>query len=122
MGSHPRYPGSISECPKLLLRDYKGNNKSRPNGGLTFDWQMSLWYYRAQTPGQEHQELLLADMVLIENLWLGNYNPEPVKAAGCSFVMPIQTVNHNELEHRSGRADFRVSVAEILLGYQSQIS
>lgn len=123
MVQQPNYPANpLVDCPALLLRTYKGDLKGRPNAGVSWAYSFSYWYYRKQTVGENHQELLLADLTLIESFFLGNYNPEPIKAAGCDFVMPLQVVVHDELNHPYGEPRMRVSVGEILFGIQAIIN
>lgn len=120
MAPHPQTPANVfTDCPKLVLRLYRGNLLGRPNRGVDFDWALSYWYYRRQVPGQAHQELLVPDVLLVEGLFLGNFGPELILAAGADYIAPVQTVWHDERNHKSREPRLRASCAEILLGVKA---
>lgn len=123
MMAHPQYPANpVTDCPKLVLRIYKGDIVGRPNLGIDWDYAMSYWLYRRQTPGQNHQQLLLADLQTLENLFLGNFGPMAIRNAGADFIAPVQSVVHDELNHPLGEPRLRVSVGELVLGVKAHIN
>lgn len=121
----PAYPTDPrGDCPSLELRMRTeevspGNTYGRSHAGATF----TLWYKRRQTPGQDHQQLLVQDVEAIINVLLGRWRPAGMVAvAGQSFygVYPKDPpIVHDELRHEFDDPALRVSVAEIPLVAQS---
>lgn len=113
----PIYPADpVTTCPRIVLRLLTEDNVALPGQGVDFDFAMSLYYYRLQVPGQQHQRLLIAEVERIKEPLLGRYTPEPVKMAGADYLAPIQTTYHGELRHpRIDDPARRVSVAEIVI-------
>ena len=115
MAPHPRYVGSpVTTTPELLLRPYQGKLRPRPNQGIEWHYKFSYWYYKLQTAGADNDTPLLSDLMQIESIFIGDFDPEPIKAAGCDFVMPVEIVVHNELDHISKNPALRLSVGEIV--------
>jgi hypothetical protein len=85
------------------------------NQGAVWRQTVSLWYYRKQTPGQSHQELLMADLKTIHEVILGSYCPSELRSAGCEFIQATEVVIHDELTHPMGDPKLRVSAGELVL-------
>ena len=115
---HPRYPANpTGALNKLVLRPYTGDLKPRPNEAGDWFIRMSYWYYRLQGEGDVNGQLVLADITQIESIFASG-NVTPVIEAGASYIAPLKTVIHNELNHRTKNPALRVSVAEMLFDIQ----
>lgn len=113
---HPRYPANpVTQLPAIFVRAYKSDVEALTNQGARWTQSVSIWYYRKQTPGQAHQDLLMSDLKTIHELILSNYNPTALSAVGAEFVQAVEVVVHDELEHPFGEPKLRVSVGEIVL-------
>jgi hypothetical protein len=113
---HPRYPANpVTLLPAIFVRPYKSDMDALTNQGAKWAQTFSIWYYRKQTPGQAHGELLLADLKTIHEVLLSPYNPTAVRNAGSEFMQAVQIVAHDELSHPLGDPKLRVSVGEIVL-------
>lgn len=119
-GNVPRPPDPVVQCPRLMWGFEKSSNVGRPNAGVSFKWGLVAVYQRRQVPGQAHQELLLADLLALENCFLGQFNPEPLQEAGCDFVMPIEVKILPELDHPTREPRLRVSCGQIVFGLEAR--
>lgn len=127
MSPEPVYPAnSRTDCPLIRLRHLTVDQpQGVPQNASLYDYTMSLYYYRRQTPGQAHQSLLIADLETIHNLFASVlWQPAGMVAvAGQSFyhVMPRQLVVHNELRHPlADDPALRVSCGELVLTIRSK--
>lgn len=118
---HPAYPiNPRTACPRLLLRAYTDDITPIATQGHSFSLAFSLFYQRIQMPGQRHQEVLMAEMKLIEEALLQRFNPGNTKAAGADFCRPTQMVIHDEMSHpRIDDPGLRVSVGELVIRVDS---
>jgi hypothetical protein len=117
MATDPVYPADpVTQCPRIVARLQTEDNLAMPGKGVDFDFALSLFYYRIQVPGQNHQELLIDAVEKIKDPLLGEFTPPPVAMVGCDYLAPIQTIYHAELRHpRIDDPARRVSVAEIVM-------
>lgn len=117
----PFYPvNPYTDCPSLTLRLFvqdvgPGHNAGRSKADATF----SLWYKRRQTPGENHQQILIADLETIINLLMGRWRPTQMQAVAGQVIFGLYPnqppVIHDELHHEFDDPALRVSVAEIPL-------
>lgn len=117
-GSSPVYPPDPRDaCPRLELRALTTDFNVLASYGLDFDMALVWWYYRRQTIGENHQELLLQDMAEIEKVFSAGCRPSPMLQAGACLVQPIQATYREELRHpRVDDPELRVSVGDFILG------
>lgn len=108
------------QCPRLMLR-YEGSSLSPgpPQGGQAHDvtYAYSLFYYRRQTPGQEHQQLVCIDVESIVSCFtLEAFHPSLVESLPgwqSYSLVPVQVSYHDEMKHDFDDQKLRVSIAEI---------
>jgi hypothetical protein len=129
MRASPAYPGNPrSECPRARLRVLEeGHSPSATLGCLntraSFAYRYGLWVQLRQTPGQQHQTLLLTAMDRFTDLLLqGGFTPD----LGVSGVnsLKIDTVIgsvFDELDHPLGNPNLRVSSGEIQITLSGEI-
>lgn len=111
--AHPRYPANaLTDCPRLLLRAYKGDIKALANQGVRWDYVFSYWLYMRDVT----QAQILAALATIEGCFLAQFNPPSLSAAGTEYIAPVQVVTHDEMPHPLGEKRLRVYPGEILIG------
>lgn len=92
-------------------------------------YEYSIFYYKKQVVGQEHQQLLLQDIELIAKVFSNDPNawrPSDFVAVGggdnyqqIQTVMPTAIVQYPELHHNIDYAGIRISTAEIRIAINS---
>lgn len=118
---HPRYPvDPVADCPLWLFRDYTATHQAMTGGTTRYDLRGSIWVYLKQTPGQAHQELMETLLKALSDFFLGNFNPTAMRAAGSEFVIPLERVVHDLLEHPLGEPKLRVTCGELALGVKAK--
>lgn len=118
---HPRYPiNPVADCPRLLLALNVAQNQLAISNGRESTYQISLWYYRRQTAGQEHRRLLAEAIQDIEQEFLTDARPTALQNYTLQLQTPYEIRYHDDMAHPlSDEPRLRVSVAEILLIIQS---
>lgn len=120
--AHPRYPTNpVADCPLVLLTNDTGDNLRTVGGGRRSVYQMSLWYYRRQTPGEANQVKLMEGMCALEQTLLGEANPYPIEVLTSEEQTPVKVDYPDELVHPLvDEPRLRVSVGKILIQVQSE--
>ena len=121
MANDPVYPAHpVEDCNRIVLRLFTEDDLAKVGRVVDFDFAFSLYYYRLQVPGEDHQRVLIDETEQIKAPLLSNFIPEPIVIAGADYFAPIQTVYRGEL--RNPNIDDparRVSVSEIVLNGKS---
>lgn len=118
---HPRYPADpVSECPQLVLSLYVQATAPKPGGYDDFDSDMSLWFYRRQIAGENHQQKLAEALDLLSELLKQQTLPTVLADAGAHYMRVVQKVYHDQLGDPLGRPRLRVNCGEIQLKFQSK--
>lgn len=116
MIKHPRYPATpITECPCVILRNYKSEAKREPAGGIQWTHWASLWVYRSRPTSGSPQADIMTDLRALRGIFEANHNPSAICAAGCEFLEVTECVVHDELAHPYDEPRLRVMVGEALL-------
>lgn len=119
--AHPRYPADpVTECPQLVLSLYTQATAPKAGGQDDFASDMSLWFYRRQIAGQNHQQKLAEALDLLGELLKQQTLPTVLADAGARFMQVVQKVYHDELGDPLGRPRLRVNPGEIQLKFQSK--
>lgn len=122
MRPHPIYPvDPVADLPALLLVNHTDQNTRQVGNQVDSIYQASLYYYRRQTPGENHQQKLLAAARAIETLLLRNPRPPFAESIRCDMQTPGKVEYPDELLHPlTDDPRLRVSVAELVLQIQSK--
>lgn len=123
MRAQPAYPcNPRTQCPRGLLRAFRADHTRAerigcPGGYALFVYNYSLWVQLKQTPGQDHQELLLDALAAFRDpLLQTNFDVlNTLNVAGLHRleVQTIQEAVYDELDHEFGDPNDRVSTGEI---------
>lgn len=116
----------VADLPLIKLRFNNLKTEPGPNARMICEYEYSLFYYKRQTKGGLHQELLLADVDKIfelfsndPSLWrlplLYQVDPGPPGGQQMQFIYPAKLVFFPELKHTIDLPDIRISCAEITL-------
>lgn len=119
--AHPRMPADpVAECPQLVLSLY--TQATNPKAGRDDDFasDMSLWFYRRQIAGQNHQQKMAEALDTLGELLKQQILPTIIADAGAKFMMVIQKVYHDELSDPLGRPRLRVNPGEVQLKFLSR--
>jgi hypothetical protein len=123
----PTYPARPrTQCPRIRLRAY---TKTLPQdmkvaaGGTQAPAQytFSLWIQLSQTPGQAQQELLIAQLSLMERPFLeAAFFPDQLQSPAVPGfqlhdALTTQTVVRNEMQHRFKDPQLTVSCGEMVV-------
>lgn len=122
LAPEPVYPSSpVADCPRLHIRAYRQRMTPMPSLRTDMAQQVSLWYYRRQTPGQNHAQLLQQDLDTLSSVFTGEWDPAGLDAATEAFYGAFveEVVVHDELRHELDDPRLRVSVGEIVLRLDS---
>lgn len=122
--NQPSYPcNPRTECPRVQLRLFTHEDTYGDTlgcDGTIFRYTVSLWLQLRQTPGEDHQELLLAALDTLKNPLLAvEYDlGDEISVAGLVDLKVIDsdsvnTVVYDELNHPFGDPALRVSTGEI---------
>lgn len=118
LAPEPIYPSSpVADCPRLHIRPSSQRMEPMPVTRTDMHHLVSLWYYRRQTPGQNHPQLLIQDLDTITSSLVGTWTSAGLEAATEAFYGAyIEVVEvHPELRHDFDDPRLRVSVGEIVL-------
>jgi hypothetical protein len=124
--SYPTNP--YRQCPRMLLRYYTAEFMPGPPRGGTVqgtNYTYSIIYQRRQTPGEEHQELLVNESELIANFFSENsWQPYLLQAVpGYDLISAVpQITYHPELRHEFDDPNLRISVCEVVIKVEGRIS
>lgn len=125
MRAQPAYPcDPRTECPRAFLRMFQQEFTYSTNLGCDetiFRYAVSLWLQLRQTPGQDHQELLVTALdTFVQPLITADYD---LSSAGLSVTglvdlrVPsedsVRVVVYDELEHPLRDPELRVSTGEV---------
>lgn len=119
---HPRYPlDPVNDLPALFVVNHTGQNQRTVGGGRDSTYQLSLYYYRRQTPGQQHQEKLGEALRAIETLLLRNPRPMALEIVAADMATPGKVDWPDQLVHPlTDDPRLRVSCGELLIQIQSK--
>ena len=129
MRGQPSYPCSPrTDCPRARLRVSEEGHSMAPGLGCAgqkaaFEYRYSLWVQLRQTPGEEHQTLLLAALASFRDVLLqGGFVPD----FGVSGVHKLQVTTligavFDELDHPLSNPALRVSTGEIRITLTGEI-
>ena len=118
---HPRYPvDPLTYCDRLVLRNYTADVGYRTSRGSAFVYKGSLFYYRLQVPGQNHQVVLTEAVRLLCKTLQAAITPTPVQQAGADCIRIVQEVVRDQLRHAFDEPRLRVSVAEIFVSSDAE--
>lgn len=122
MEPHPAYPANpISYCDRLVLRNYTNDLTYFPSRTSTSVYKASLFYYRLEVVGQNHQVKLLEGTRAISRTLMAAVTPTPLQQAGAQCVRVTQGVLRDRLRHpRLDEPRLRVSVSELFLSADAQ--
>lgn len=129
MRAQPSYPcNPRTDCPRARLRvSEEGHLPSATlgcvNARAAFEYRYSLWVQLRQTPGQQHQTLLLAALAAFRDTLLqGGFAPD----LGVSGINKLQVTTligavFDELDHPLLDPALRVSTGEIRITLTGEI-
>lgn len=121
MRANPSYPCSPrTDCPRARLRVTEEAHSPPTTLGCAgskaaFAYQYGLWIQLRQTPGQQHQTLLLAAMDGFRDVLLQGALAPDLGVAGVN-LLKVETligVVYDEMDHPLGDPALRVSTGEI---------
>lgn len=131
MTAQPAYPcNPVTQCPRAFLRAFRGDHARASKFGCggtlaRYVYNYSLWVQLQQTPGQDHQEILLDALALFRNpIIQQNFNPlNELGVAGVTLldVTPLQEVVFDEVNHEFGHPDLRVSQGELNITFVGEV-
>ncbi len=125
--SYPPNPYLL--CPSLQLRLYTSEvSPGPPVAGTAHNatYRFSLWYYRRQTRGQSHQELLIQDLETIANPWTID-RLFPAQFSAITGFKPLRATSpgytvYSEIRHEFDHPNLRISVGEVQVVLEGRIT
>ena len=125
----PRYILTASELPAVKIH-FMGITESSLETGDRIFWTYaySVFYYRLQVPGQDHQELLIADLKKIVdsiNEQTDSYRLDEFVATNqteqqLQLIWATNVIMHEELKFEIDCPELRISVGEVVIEIKSQ--
>lgn len=129
MKAQPSYPcNPRTQCPRAFLRVYRGDHLHADTlgcDGAKFIYACSIWLQLRQTPGQDHQEIMVAALDVFNTAIIqAKFDLQSLPVTGLIKldVLPNQAVVYDELDHPLLDPALRVSVGEINLTLDGEIS
>lgn len=119
MRDDPVYPCNPRvDCPRAFLKLIQSSPRQGETIGCAnalFTLQLNLWVQLRQTPGQDHQELLIAAIEKVETAFL-QQEFDLTEVVGVNSIYrlvtdTVDTIPFTELEHPLGDPQLRVSTS-----------